>query len=158
MGRPDLHTACEARDHNFFLILWHASCSVDMPYPYTSRKHVRSKPTAAVELARRPYLPSRSSSPRISGLLSPKVRVAMYKPSRQVCDAQSCSYFVIDNHDNVYACAIIASDGTVVLRNASQHHTIYCRVRSSKDCPNFFSGLMPLPRGTGFIPGKAERV
>jgi hypothetical protein len=82
----------------------------------------------------------------------------MYKPSRQVCDAQSCSYFVIDNHDSVNTCTIITSDGTVVLRNASQHHTIYYRVQPSKECPNFFSGFMPPPRGTGFIPGRAEQV
>lgn len=56
------------------------------------------------------------------------------------------------------ACAIIASDGTVALRNASQYHTIYYKVQPSKECPNFFSGSMPPPRGTGFIPGRAEQV
>ena len=72
-------------------------------------------------------------SPRISRPVLAKVHVAMYKPSRQVSDAQSCSYFVIDNHDSVNTCTIITSDGTVVLRNASQHHTIYYRVQPSKE-------------------------
>ena len=57
----------------------------------------------------------------------------------------------------MHACAIVVSDGTVALRNASQHHTIYYRVQPSKECPNFFSGLMPPPRGTGFVLKQSRR-
>jgi hypothetical protein len=82
----------------------------------------------------------------------------MYKPSRQVRDAQSCSYTVIDYQRQMCSCAmplLVMAQWYCVMQ--ANNHIINDRVQRNKECPDSHSGIMPPSRGS-FILSKAERV
>ena len=134
------------------LISRHASCSqgsVDMPYDYTSRGFAQQPSVSRFVLLKI----GKTALPAIKVLHFPSdLRGLSHQKYMELCISHrapsarrpppwhSATYPDIDNHDNIIALApSVVSDGTVALRNASQHHTIDYKVWSSNECPRLTS-------------------